>query len=580
MNTRLPRIVAAQERQDSPSSQELAGLLERTRTAFSRLVALSSDWYWEADSFGRVTSLSGRHSYMAVGRYVLEGVHAEDEARVKTIRSRMSSGSSFKDVEFRVKDVRVNGTYRWISCSGEPISAASGEVVGYRGLGRDVNAKVAEKQGLWNMANLDTLTGLPNRMKFTSELDAAVKGCDSEPFALALIDLDHFKSINDTYGHDAGDALLTIVSDRLRNVLRGSDLVARLGGDEFAVIIRGVESGHGLHRPLDALIEAMREPIRLGNQDLRCTLSIGVSMCPSHTSSASEVLKNADLAMYESKEAGRSQYTIFHSDMRKAVDRKNRLPKEIEEALDLGQLCLHYQPILDIDSTRVECVEALLRWNHPERGLVVAGQFHEVFEKTVIAQRIGRFVTDAALADAARWIGEGVAFGRVAINVTASDFAIGDYPAWLASCMSRYGVPADRICIEVTEGMFLGSKATQVIEGLHALFGMGVEVAFDDYGTGYASLMHLRMPINRVKIDRMFVRGIECDHNNQAIVRAIIRLATDLGKRVVVEGVETTSQMDFLRGMGCSVQQGFGLAMPMSAKDFEGWLSTPKQLAA
>lgn len=572
MNHRLPATEAQGARESS--SEELKSMLERTRTAFSRLVALSSDWYWEADEFGRVANLSGRQSFMTVGSFLLEGVHAEDDDRAQSIRSKMAAGSVFKDIEFRVKDVRASGNYRWVSCSGEPITAPSGEVIGYRGLGRDVHAKVAEKQGLWNMANLDTLTGLPNRMKFTADLDAAVKACSYEPFALALIDLDHFKSINDTYGHDAGDELLTTVADRLRNALRSSDTVARLGGDEFAIIIRGVESGHGLYRPLDALISAMVSPINVGNQALRCTLSIGVSMCPSHTVSSAEVLKNADLAMYESKAAGRSQYTIFHSDMRKAVDRKNRLSKEVVEALDNDQLSLHYQPIMDVRSNRVDSVEALLRWSHPERGLLTAGQFHEAFEKTVIAQRIGRFVTDAVLADAANWLRDGLEFGRVAINVTTADFSIGDYPAWLASCMSRHGVPAERICIEVTEGMFLGSKATQVIEGLHALFGMGVQVAFDDYGTGYASLMHLRMPINRVKIDRIFARGIEDDATNQAIVGAIVRLSTDLGKGIVIEGVETPEQMNHLLSIGCSVQQGFGLAVPMVGEDLARFIKS------
>lgn len=479
----------------------------------------------------------------------------------------MESRTPFKEIEFRAKDARGGNSHRWVSCSGEPMFSSDGSLAGYRGIGRDVSARVAEKQGLWNLANLDGLTGLPNRMKFNAELEVAASASEATPFALALIDLDHFKSINDTYGHDAGDELLITVADRLRGALRGTDLIARLGGDEFAVIIRGVESGQGLHRPLDAMIESMRLPINVGAQEVRCTLSVGVSLFPTHSDQATEVLKNADIAMYESKAAGRSQYTIFHSDMRKAVERKNRLAKDVVEALDAGQLCVHYQPIIDVPSNRVECVEALLRWQHPQQGLLTAGQFQEVFDKTVIAQRIGRFVTDSALGTAAQWMTQGVDFGRVAINVTTADFAIGDYPAWLASCMSKYEVPADRICIEVTEGMFLGSKASQVIDGLHALFGMGVEVAFDDFGTGYASLMHLRMPINRIKIDRMFIRGIESDPINQAIVKSMVRLARELGKRVTVEGVETPVQHETLLSLGCYSQQGFGLAMPMPGED-------------
>lgn len=551
----------------SGSDRELVAKLRAVESSFTRMVAISSDWYWEADIHGRITSLSGRQSYMAVGRFLLEGIHADDAARGELIKTRLEARSAFRDIEFRAKDARGGSGHRWVSCSGEPIFGDGAEVLGFRGVGRDVNARVAENQGLWDMANLDGLTGLPNRLKFTSELEAAVSASDPRPFALALIDLDHFKAVNDTYGHDAGDELLISVADRLRGALRATDLIARLGGDEFAVIIRGVESGNGLNRPLEAMIDAMRAPIQVADQEVRCTLSIGVSQYPTHATQASEILKNADIAMYESKAAGRSQYTIFHSDMRKLVERKNSLARDVVEALDGGLLCLHYQPIVNVQSGRIECVEALLRWNHPSRGVLSAGQFHEVFDKSVITQRIGRFVTEKAMADAALWLSRGADFGRVSINVTSADFSIGDYPAWLASCMSKYDVPAHHVCIEVTEGMFLGSKAEKVIEGLHAIFGMGVEIAFDDYGTGFASLMHLRMPIHRIKIDRIFTRSIEFDPINQATVRAVVQLANDLGKKVTVEGVETPEQRQALLEMGCLSQQGFGIAMPMPAHE-------------
>lgn len=529
------------------------------------LLALASDWRWETDSDLRITKVSGVRSFMKVGSLLHENVHPEESKKWLLQKERMESYKSFRDFEFRAKDGRGEGVYRWVAFSGEPYFDDGGAFLGYRGIGRDITEKVTEKEGLWSLANLDGLTGLPNRLKFNAELDSAVQGEDARPFALAIIDLDNFKTINDTFGHDAGDQLLASVAQRLKESVRATDLVARLGGDEFALIIRDIEPGSGLHRPIDAILESMGASIELHGQRTECTLSIGVSVFPTHAKTTTELFKNADIALYCAKAGGRNQYSIFHSDQKSAVDRRNRLNREIEVALDQGQLLIHYQPIVDLVGRRLSGVEALLRWNKPGEGVVAAGRFADVFDNHILAARIGRFVAQEAVAQAARWVKEGVDFGRLAINVTAADFMSGDFSSHLLSCMASHSILTDKLCIEVTEGMFLGGSAESVVDGIHVLHEMGFELAFDDYGTGFASLKHLRMPIDRIKIDRSFTRGIESDHVNKAIVRSITDLSRDLGKRITVEGVETASQVNALVEMGCTNMQGYFFSRPVPA---------------
>ena len=547
--------------------------LMRARSELVSLLDLAADWRWETDPDLRILKVSGSRSFMKVGSLLDENVHPEETKKWQIQKQRMSAYVCFRDFEFRALDHRGTGHYRWVTCSGEPYFDDSGKFLGYRGIGRDITDKVTEKEGLWSLANLDTLTGLPNRMKFSTELEFAIRSQNQQPFALAIIDLDNFKTINDTFGHDCGDQLLISMSERIRSVLRSTDVIARLGGDEFALIIRGVEQDESLYRPLDAILEAMRPPIDIGGQSKGCTLSIGVALFPEHAQTAADLLKSADIALYYAKGAGKSRYSVFHSEQKVEVDRKNKLTGEIENALEDGALLLHYQPIVDVQRGRVSGIETLLRWNKPGAGIISAGDFQEVFDNSVLAAKIGRFVTEESIRQAAAWLAQGHDIGRIAINVTRADFTIGDFPLHLSKCASDHGVPPAKIAIEVTEGMFLGSTADVVLEGIHALHAMGFEIAFDDYGTGYASLTHLKMRIDRLKIDRSFVKEVEFDNVDRAIITAIADLSKSLGKCLTVEGVETASQASLLARMGCTNMQGYFFSKPIPGDQIPSFLN-------
>ena len=403
---------------------------------------------------------------------------------------------------------------------------------------------------------LDALTGLPSRGSFMHSLDGAISAGDAEPFVLVILGVDGFKRINESKGRGAGDEILCLISRRLKEVVLRTDVVGRLGGDEFAVLLRGVKSLRDVQRSLQAMIRGIEAAADLHGDPL-LTVNIGAAHFPGDATCVEDLIRCADIALNSDQAKGKSRYTFFHPEHKRQVDDRQALLRDIEDALDAQSLLLHYQPIVDPTSAQVVAVEALLRWEHPTRGLMTAGEFQVVFECMPVAARIGKLVTEMALCQAAKWGFEGVDFGKIGINVTAADFVLGDFPKFLRGRLEHYGVAPQSICVEVTEGMFLGHSAERVINGLNALHKLGVEVAFDDFGTGYASLTHLKMPIDRLKIDRSFVNNIATDPHNSAIIQAILALGRGLSKTVTVEGVETQEQAAMLRDMGCNQYQGY-----------------------
>ena len=478
----------------------------------------------------------------------------------------VSSGKTWRgDICNRAKD----GTLFWVDSTITPVRDDRGQIAQYVAIFYDITLRRQGERRLLELANLDTLTGLPNRMRFNAALAHAIADAltSKQPFALAIIDLDNFKEVNDLLGHDVGDELLASVAKRLRQSLRANDLIARLGGDEFGMIIHDIGAGPTLARPLEALMNTMTAPMEIAGQLRRVSLSMGVTLFPDDASDSASLIKNADIALYRAKATGRGHYVLFHQEMRLALERQAHLIAEVEDAIRLGTLTLQYQPVVDIDTHTVMSFEALLRWQHPTRGLVSVGLYTQVFENQGLSARIGRLVADVALSQAARWLRDGVPFSRVAINVTAADFVLNAFPENLAERMAHHGLLPQHVGVEVTEGMFLGRTAVSVLDGLHQIHTMGCEISFDDFGTGYASLMHLKLPIDRLKIDRSFVTGIETDPTNAAIVHAIADLSKALGKKVTVEGVETQGQVELLKSMGCRFFQGNYFSKPLSAAD-------------
>lgn len=433
---------------------------------------------------------------------------------------------------------------------------------------QDIAARRRHEQQLWDLANLDTLTGLPNRMQFNARLAEAIDRArrSQTAFALVLFDVDEFKEINDSFGHDAGDDLLRSFAGRLTATLRATDTVARLGGDEFAAILTDVGCIASIQRPLEAIIAALREPVTIGGVERRCTASIGVTLYPDDATEPADLMKNADIALYRAKAAGRDRYEMFQPQMRDEIARRSRVKADITGALARDELVLHYQPLVRVADGSVIGYEALLRWQSREHGLVGPGQFFDVFDDAGMAAEIGLRVLGEAAAQIRAWHREGVAFGRIGINVTSADFRTDAFVDQVARELGTGTIrPAD-ISIEVTERMFLGRGAERVGTGLQRLHDFGIEIAFDDFGTGYASLTHLkRFPIDVLKIDRSFVENLERDAEDQAIVAGIVQLAHSLGKSVVAEGVSSAAQVALLRATRCDVMQGFAVGHPVSA---------------
>ena len=456
------------------------------------------------------------------------------------------------------------------------------QIAGMMMLTEEISERKKLEQQLWRLAKLDSLTELPNRLQFHENLNAWLESAEASggQFAVGLIDLDRFKETNDILGHAAGDELLKVVASRLDHALKPYGTVARLGGDEFAVMISARGDGSWLRRAVDAIFATMDEPVLLNGVRNRCTISLGLTIYPSDASTASELLKNADLALYCAKENGRDRFRLYAPEMRTVVEKTYQLHQDIQSAIATDAFCLLYQPIVSLSNSRPVSLEALLRWDHPQRGRLSPGEFEEVFEDPKTASEIGKWVLDRMVRQIAEWEWEHarLEFGRVAINVTSADFALGGFAELVQNTLHKYGIGPERICVEVTERVFLGRSAVGVSEALQKLHEMNVEIALDDFGTGFGSLTHIkRFPIDRLKVDRSFVRDMEISPDNMAIVRTIAQLGDSLGLEITIEGVETESQLTLLRAMGCDSMQGYLISRPLEAAKVPAFLHSDRR---
>jgi diguanylate cyclase (GGDEF)-like protein len=418
-------------------------------------------------------------------------------------------------------------------------------------------------------AMTDALTGLPNRKRLAERTAAALEGGDAPGPSLLLFDLDRFKEVNDTLGHHVGDRLLEVVGSRLTAAVRPGDTVARLGGDEFAVLLpaTGVDEADQTAR---RLLEELSAPIRLGGLLLDVRGSVGVAVAPEHGVDLEQLLQHADVAMYLAKESGGG---VEQYDARRDRHSPERLGMvgELREALARGQLEVHYQPQAELGGGRVSGVEALVRWRHPERGLVPPDEFVPLAESSGLIEQLTAHVVDTTLAQLAAWRSLGLPLSA-AVNVTVRDLTGGLLVDQVRDCLERHGVPAQCLQLEVTEGS-LFTDSPGGVATLRALDALGVQLSLDDFGTGYSSLGHLRrLPVRALKVDRSFVQRVADDPRNQAIVRSIIDLAGGLGMRVVAEGVEDRRTWEVLRTLGCDAAQGWYLSRAEPADVLTPWL--------
>ncbi len=578
---------------DITARKQAEARLRENEARFRALTSLSSDWYWEQDEqfrFVRVKDEQSDWSYVAshhfLGDFYLGKTRWElgdtslTPSQWEQHRADLLAHREFRDLQMRFE--KEDGRYTWASVSGMPIFDAQGEFRGYRGIGRNITAQKDAQEQINVLAFYDALTSLPNRRLLIEQLKQALVAHlrSQQHAALLFIDLDNFKTLNDTLGHETGDLLLQQVAQRLLSCVREADTVARLGGDEFVVMLQGL-SGQALDAAADAeavghkILDAFSPPFILAGREYRSTPSIGITLFGRDGQGVEDLLKQADLAMYQAKAAGRNTMRMFDDGMQAAVDARAAMESDLRLALEQDQFVLHYQPVVDKQG-RISGAEALVRWQHPQRGLVPPGQFIPVAESTRLIVPLGAWVLDCACAQLASWGARAdTRHLTMAVNVSAYQFMEPDFVAQVLAAVERSGADPAALKLELTESL-LADNIADVIAKMTALRVQGITFSLDDFGTGYSSLSYLKLlPLAHLKIDQSFVRDLLVDLNDAAIARTIIALGASLGLAVIAEGVETDGQYRFLLAIGCETFQGYLFARPVPIEAFEVMLQAP-----
>ncbi len=455
----------------------------------------------------------------------------------------------------------------WLSIS--TVRDADKHITNYVGVFADNTSRKEAETRLQFLASHDSLTGLLNRNGMMAKFADVIEGAQTGGWQVSLlfIDLDRFKTVNDTLGHLAGDQLLAAAADRLRHQLKDGDIAARLGGDEFTVLLENPPSSIAAGELAERLIACMAQPFMIAGQEMFVTASIGIACYPADGCDAATLLKNADVAMYRAKQRGRSTYQFFTSDMNTRAFEQLLLENSLRRALDRGEFELHYQPQFSTTTGRIAGVEALIRWRHPELGLVLPGTFISLAEQNGLIVPIGAWVMQEACRQAKQWLDAGWRLGHVAVNLSAKQFSSGDLLDTIRAALDDSGLPAAVLELEITESTIMYNPPEAVML-LDRIRDMGVALSIDDFVTGYSSLASLKQyPLDSLKIDRGFVKGIPNDADDVAITEAIIAIAHKMRLKVVAEGVETIEQADFLRAAGCDITQGFLLGRPVPAAE-------------
>jgi diguanylate cyclase (GGDEF)-like protein/PAS domain S-box-containing protein len=562
--------------------------LQESEQRFRQLVAMSSDWYWEQDDefrfthvTGDFTEKSGIATERVLGRRRWDYVPALTDTELgREHIATLEAHEPFRNLEYRVVD--DNGEERWFCINGQPTFDDTGRFTGYRGTGSDITARKITEQRVHHVAQHDVLTGLPNRSLLQDRLGQAVAYASrsGNPVWVMLIDLDRFKFVNDSMGHKAGDVLLMTVAARLRSSLRDTDTVARLSGDEFVVIL----SEHS-DQPLSPdivqrVMDSVAQPVMLGPKEFFVTCSIGVAAFPSDGTPADSLIEHADIAMYRAKKLGRNNFQFYTPAMNEESLERVRIESALRNALERNEFVLHYQPQVDLQTGRIVGMEALIRWKHPELGMVPPSRFIGIAEDTGLIVPIGAWVMRTACAQNKAWQDAGLGKLRVAVNLSARQFSAADLVPGIEAVLQDTGLDPSCLELELTESLFM-SDVTPAVELLHRMKSLGINLSIDDFGTGYSSFSYLsRFPIDVLKIDRSFVNDITHDANDAAIVASIIALAHNLRLSVIAEGVETAEQLDYLRHQGCDEMQGYYFSKPLPTQEFEQLLRQRRGLMA
>ena len=482
---------------------------------------------------------------------------------------RAARGESVNCQEIRI--AFDDGAWLDILISAAPVRDSIGRPAGAVGAAVDITERKRTEERIKHLAHHDGLTGLPNRILLQERLRQALclarRG--SSGISLLLLDLDHFKDLNDTLGHPAGDQLLRAVAERLQAAVRPQETLARLGGDEFALVQPGLAGPDGAAVLAKRLIDTLTAPFAFESQEAYISASVGVAVSLNGTEHEDELIRQADVALYRAKQDGRGRFRLFEPEMDAEVQARQRLERELRDALERGEFALHYQPQLDLRTHRVDSVEALVRWQHAGRGLVPPGEFIAAAEASGLIRPLGAWVLSEACRAAQAWRDAGLNV-VVAVNLSPAQLRNDNLLQDIDSALRASGLDPRWLELEITETLFVERSERVTDRTLSGLASRGIRLALDDFGTGYSSLASLkRLPVAKIKIDRSFVSGIGRDPEDEALVRAIVSLGHVLGKRVVAEGIESEAQLAFLRQADCDAAQGFLLGHPLMAAEVE-----------
>ena len=526
-------------------------------------------------AFTRITGWKQEEVVGKTPRLLRSDRHDEEFYRAMW-QSLLEEGAWQGEIWNRRRNGEVYPEWRNISA----VVDAKGRTTHYISVFADISEKKRSVEHIERLVYHDPLTGLPNRTRLIESLGKVLKEAQAadRKVALLFLDLDRFQLTNDTHGHSFGDRLLQEVADRLSQEVGVHHLLARTGGDEFALVLDTVDSVEEVRLLAGRLLRRISQPMELDGHAVYITASMGISLFPDHGGHAPVLLKNADVAMYRAKERGGDTWQFYEREMHEDVSRRLELETGLRRALEQGELLLHYQPLVDLEREEIVGVEALVRWQHPRFGMVPPDRFIPIAEETGLIASIGKWVTRTACAQLGAWLAAGIRLQRISINLSGREFQESEVVERLTRIAWEEGIPPSHVELEITE-TFLMAQPEQSIEVLEALKTHGFRLAMDDFGTAYSSLSYLkRFPLDRLKIDRSFIRDIPADPDDVAITQTIIAMARQLGLAVIAEGVETEQQAEFLRRNGCSECQGYLFARPMPAEALTPLLQNPEAL--
>ncbi len=507
--------------------------------------------------------------------------HPDDVANEQALVASLATGDA-PGLKTSKRLIRPDGSVVWIDMSIARIETEAKARPLHLCMIEDVTEKKKSEALIWQQANFDPLTQLPNRRMFHDRLDQDIMKSrrDGQRIAILFIDLDHFKEVNDTLGHHQGDILLVDAARRIRSCVRQSDTVARLGGDEFTVILSELDEVSAVDKIANKILSVLQAPYQLGQEQAFVSASIGITLYPDDARDIDDLLKHADQAMYAAKGAGRNRFSYFTPALQVAALNRMRLTNDLRSALKGDQFRVYFQPIVHLASGKIHKAEALIRWQHPQRGLVSPLEFIPLAESSGLILDIGEWVFQESARWAKRWRGEHDPRFQVSVNQSPLEFQREGkgYEGWFEH-LQQIGLEGQAVVVEITEGLLLDASSG-VTDKLLALRDGGIQVALDDFGTGYSSLSYLKkFDIDYLKIDRSFTRNLAPDSSDMALSEAIIVMAHKLGLRVIAEGVETTAQRDLLREAGCDYGQGYLFARPMPGEEFDAMLRAQKEIA-